>query len=134
MILRQSYRNRACLLQDFAYLRRRKTRGVIGRITDPTRQCRWEDEDRPAGLRHLRQRSTAMSDKTPWYPNLEEAKEFTDHPNPALGKNPPLRIPLANEDTAPLQGSKDLSDDDSLEDVVAASYDADDADEDPPGK
>jgi hypothetical protein len=66
-----------------------------------------------------------MSENKPWYPNLEEAKEFTDHTNPALGNEPPLRIPMANEDTAPLQGSKDLSDEDSLEDVVAASYDAD---------
>lgn len=66
-----------------------------------------------------------MSDKKPWYPNLEESREFTDHPNPALGNDPPLRMPLANEDTAPLQGSKDLSDEDSLEDVVAASYDVD---------
>jgi hypothetical protein len=31
-------------------------------------------------------------------------------------------MPLANEDSAPLQGSKDLSDADSLEDVIAESY------------
>jgi hypothetical protein len=66
-----------------------------------------------------------MSENKPWYPNLEEAKEFADHTNPALGNEPPLRVPLASEDTAPLQGSKDLSDEDSLEDVVASSYDAD---------
>lgn len=63
-----------------------------------------------------------MSENKPWYPNLEKAKEFTDHTNPALGGDPPLRIPLANEDTAPLQGTKDLSDEDSLEDVIAESY------------
>jgi hypothetical protein len=63
-----------------------------------------------------------VSENKPWYPNLGKAKDFTDHTNPALGDDPPLRMPLANEDTAPLQGSKDLSDADSLEDVIAESY------------
>ena len=66
-----------------------------------------------------------MSEKKPWIPNLQEAKEFIDHASPALGNELPLRFPLANEDTAPLQGSKDLSDDDSLEDVIADSLDPD---------
>jgi hypothetical protein len=74
-----------------------------------------------------------MSDTKPWYPNLEQSKDFVDHKNPSLGDDPPIRIPLATEDTAPLQGTKDLSDDDSLEDVIADSFDTDaetpDADE-----
>jgi hypothetical protein len=63
-----------------------------------------------------------VSESKPWSPNLGKAKNFTDHTNPALGDDPPLRLPLANEDTAPLEGSKDLSDADSLEDVIAESY------------
>ncbi len=63
-----------------------------------------------------------MSEKQPWSPTIERSKDFQDHRNPAVGDDPPLRIPDATEDTAPLQGSKDLSDPDSLEDVIAASY------------
>ncbi len=63
-----------------------------------------------------------MSDNKPWYPNIQKSKPFRDHDNPALGDDPPLEIPDANEDSSPLQGSKDLSDEDSLEDVIAASY------------
>jgi hypothetical protein len=73
-----------------------------------------------------------MSEGKPWYPTLETPELFSEHGNPALGNSPPLRIPLATEDTAPLQGSKDLSDADSLEDVIAASYNSDAAPE-PPG-
>ncbi len=76
-----------------------------------------------------------MSEIKPWYPDLGKPKNFQDHINPALGDDPPLRVPDATEDTAPLRGTKDLSDDDSLEDVVADSYapDADaDADVDTP--
>jgi hypothetical protein len=72
-------------------------------------------------------RSIAMSADKPWSPTLENPDAFMDHKNPALGNNPPLRMPLPDEDTAPLQGSKDLSDPDSLEDVIAASYDPDTA-------
>jgi hypothetical protein len=91
--------------------------GRLDGITDPAGPRSCEDEH---GSRNVR--STAVSENKPWYPNLEKAKEFTDHTNPALGGDPPLRIPLANEDTAPLQGTKDLSDEDSLEDVIAESY------------
>jgi hypothetical protein len=66
-----------------------------------------------------------MSEKQPWSPTIEKSKDFQDHQNPALGDDPPLRIPDATEDTAPLQGSKDLSDPDSLEDVIAESYEPD---------
>jgi hypothetical protein len=69
-----------------------------------------------------------MSGDKPWSPTLENPDDFMDHKNPALGNhNPPLRMPLPEEDTAPLRGSKDLSDPDSLEDVIAASYDSDTA-------
>jgi hypothetical protein len=67
-----------------------------------------------------------MSEKQPWSPTIEKSKDFQDHRNPSVGDDPPLRIPDANEDTAPLQGSKDLSDPDSLEDVIADSYEPDD--------
>lgn len=73
-----------------------------------------------------------MSETKPWYPNLGKNKDFTDHVNPALGDDPPLKIPLATEDSAPLQGSKDLSDDDSLEDVIAESFEPDESAADTP--
>jgi len=63
-----------------------------------------------------------MSEIKPWYPDLETSDVFSEHQNPALGNDPPIRIPLATEDTAPLQGSKDLSDPDSLPDVIAAGF------------
>jgi len=64
-----------------------------------------------------------MSERKPWYPNLENAKDFQEHTNPGVSStDPPLRMPLPDEDTAPLQGSKDLSDPDSLEDVIADSF------------
>lgn len=72
-----------------------------------------------------------MSDTKPWSPTLDNAKEFSDLANTAHGNNPPasdppLRVPpRATEDTAPLRGSKDLSDPDSLEDVIAESYEPD---------
>ena len=62
------------------------------------------------------------NDDKPWTPTLDNPEDFMDHKNPALGKPRPLRVPLPDEDTAPLQGSKDLSDPDSLEDVIADSY------------
>ncbi|HTV78888.1 MAG TPA: hypothetical protein VMF03_11560 [Steroidobacteraceae bacterium] len=68
-----------------------------------------------------------MTDEKPWYPNLEKSKEFREHTNPALGDDPPLRLPDATADTAPLQGSKDLSDPDSLEDVIAESFEPSEA-------
>jgi hypothetical protein len=65
-----------------------------------------------------------MSEIKPWYPNLENGKEFMEHKNP-LGDTPRIQIPDASEDTSPLEGSKDLSDPDSLEDVIADSYNPD---------
>ena len=63
-----------------------------------------------------------MSDTKPWYPNLDKSKPFQEHANPALGDDAPLEVPDAKEDTAPLQGSQDLSDPDSLEDVIATTF------------
>lgn len=57
-----------------------------------------------------------------WRPRIERAAEF--NPFEALGGDeyllnaPRLR---SREDTAPLQGTRDLSDADSLEDVIAAA-------------
>jgi hypothetical protein len=71
-----------------------------------------------------------MIDDKPWEPTLENAKEFSNLANEQHGNNPPSRDkplkipPRATEDTAPLRGSKDLSDQDSLEDVIASGYDA----------
>jgi hypothetical protein len=70
-----------------------------------------------------------MKGDKPWSPTLDNAKEFSDLANRAHGNIPadsdrPVRVPpLASEDTAPLRGSKDVSDSDSLEDVIADSYD-----------
>jgi hypothetical protein len=72
-----------------------------------------------------------MSDTKPWTPTLDNAKDFSDLANRAHGnippdREPPLRVPpRATEDTAPLRGSKDVSDPDSLEDVIAESYEPD---------
>jgi hypothetical protein len=63
-----------------------------------------------------------MSEKEPWSPRIDKLKDFQDHKNPVQSDDPPLRMPLAEDDTAPLQGSKDLSDPDSLDDVIADSY------------
>jgi hypothetical protein len=60
-----------------------------------------------------------MSEAKPWSPKLDKSKEFQDHANPVLADDAPLRVPLDTEDTAPLRGSRDLSDADSLEDVIA---------------
>jgi hypothetical protein len=67
-----------------------------------------------------------MSEAKPWSPKLGQSKEFRDHANPSLDLDRPSQLPLDTEDTAPLQGSKDLSDNDSLEDVIADSVEPED--------
>ncbi|MGA8707055.1 MAG: hypothetical protein WB646_08725 [Steroidobacteraceae bacterium] len=66
-----------------------------------------------------------MSIREPWRPKIDNQPEFNpfgtvidDHN--ALSDPPKLRD--AEQDTAPLQGSKDLSDADSLEDVIAHAH------------
>jgi len=63
-----------------------------------------------------------MSGRKPWTPTIDHQPEFNPFgtvidENNALSKPPELRD--AAEDTAPLQGTRDLSDADSLEDVIA---------------
>jgi hypothetical protein len=67
-----------------------------------------------------------MSPQKPWEPTIERADEFNpfasvDGDRGPFSQTPRLRNP--EEDTAPLQGSKDISDSDSLQDVVADAYD-----------
>ncbi len=55
-----------------------------------------------------------------WRPRIERALVF--NPFQALGRDDYLRNSprlRSSEDTAPLQGTRDLSDADSLEDVIA---------------
>jgi hypothetical protein len=66
------------------------------------------------------QKEHPMSDRKPWQPRLDTEPEANAFANRTQGDGAfkkPLRDP--EEDTAPLQGSKDISDDDSLVDVVA---------------
>lgn len=61
-----------------------------------------------------------MSDRKPWQPRLDTEQEqnaFANRPQGDGAFRNKLRDP--EEDTSPLQGSKDISDDDSLVDVVA---------------
>lgn len=55
-----------------------------------------------------------------WRPRIDRPVEF--NPFEALGSDDYLRNPprlRRRDDTAPLQGTKDVSDSDSLEDVIA---------------
>ena len=65
-----------------------------------------------------------MTSHQPWKPHIERQPEFnpfdTTPKDDSLTSAPKLRN--AEEDTAPLQGSKDLSDADSLEDVIAEAH------------
>jgi len=61
-----------------------------------------------------------MSDPKPWQPSLDTEPELNPFANRTQGEalfKKKLRDP--EEDTAPLQGSRDISDDDSLIDVIA---------------
>jgi hypothetical protein len=61
-----------------------------------------------------------MSDPKPWQPSLDSEPELNAFANRTQGE-PSFKTKVRDpeEDTAPLQGSKDLSDDDSLVDVEA---------------
>lgn len=66
------------------------------------------------------------SPREPWTPRVDELQEFnpfssTGPDGDALLHSPKIRDP--EKDTAPLQGSKDLSDSDSLNDVIADAAD-----------
>lgn len=67
-----------------------------------------------------------MAAREPWRPHMEPDREF--NPYSATGDESDARarpdaIQDPAEDTAPLQGSKDLTDEDSLDDVIAAVND-----------
>jgi hypothetical protein len=65
-----------------------------------------------------------MTSREPWQPHIERQSEFNpfDTTPKDNAPNRASKIRNAEEDTAPLQGSKDLSDADSLEDVIADAY------------
>jgi len=65
------------------------------------------------------------SRKPPWEPKIERAREFNPFAKVDADKGPFVEtrdLERPEEDTAPLQGSKDLSDKDSLQDVIADAY------------
>ena len=67
-----------------------------------------------------------MSSRKPWQPRMDTNPELNPFHNGASDADNPLENPQiqdAEEDSAPLQGSKDLSDDDSLGDVIADDAD-----------
>jgi hypothetical protein len=69
-----------------------------------------------------------MSDRKPWEPSLNTPEDANPFANRTQGEGKFTRkVREPEEDTSPLQGSKDLSDEDSLDDVIA-----DDADPQPP--
>jgi hypothetical protein len=61
-----------------------------------------------------------MADRKPWQPSLDTEQEANPFANRTQGDRPfKNKIRDPETDTAPLEGSKDISDDDSLLDVVA---------------
>jgi hypothetical protein len=61
-----------------------------------------------------------MSDRKPWEPSLETPEDANPFANRTQGEGRfTKKVRDPEEDTSPLQGSKDISDDDSLEDVIA---------------
>jgi hypothetical protein len=64
----------------------------------------------------------SMSPRKPWQPRVESEPEFNPFENDTSERGALLDTPQINdpdEDSAPLEGSKDLSDEDSLDDVIA---------------
>jgi hypothetical protein len=68
-----------------------------------------------------------MAPRKPWRPTVDSSqKELNPFANPVSDREGVLDTPDlvdAAEDSAPLQGSKDLSDEDSLVDVIAEDAD-----------
>jgi hypothetical protein len=63
-----------------------------------------------------------MSQRKPWQPRIDPQSELNPFANGASDRDALLETPQiedAQEDSAPLQGSHDLSDEDSLSDVIA---------------
>ena len=78
-----------------------------------------------------------MSSRKPlWEPKIERAREFNPFAKVDADKGPYIEtrdLTRPEDDTAPLQGSKDLSDKDSLQEVIAEAYERQ-PDEDPKPK
>jgi len=67
-----------------------------------------------------------MTTRKPWQPRVDtetELNPFTNHTSEREGLVNAPEISDPEEDSAPLEGSKDLSDEDSLVDVIADSSD-----------
>jgi hypothetical protein len=67
-----------------------------------------------------------MTEHKPWQPHVDQEAEFNPFANAKAGKDTLINTPAiqdATEDTSPLQGTKDLSDEDSLEGVIADASD-----------
>lgn len=62
-----------------------------------------------------------MSSQKPWEPKIDSPDYFNAEPN-VVDKKRDSTIPDPEEDTGPLEGMQDRSDEDSLEDVVADAY------------
>jgi hypothetical protein len=63
-----------------------------------------------------------MSQPKPWQPRIDPQSELNPFSNGASDRDALLETPQiedAEEDSAPLEGSHDLSDEDSLIDVIA---------------
>jgi hypothetical protein len=61
-----------------------------------------------------------MAERKPWQPSLDTEPDANPFANRTQGEGSFVKkVRDPQEDTAPLQGSKDMSDDDSLLDVIA---------------
>jgi hypothetical protein len=61
-----------------------------------------------------------MSDRKPWQPSLDAPEDANPFANRTQGEGKfTKKVRDPEEDTSPLQGSKDISDEDSLIDVIA---------------
>ncbi|HEY4772860.1 MAG TPA: hypothetical protein VIH50_07500 [Steroidobacteraceae bacterium] len=61
-----------------------------------------------------------MSERKPWQPSLDTPEDANPFANRTQGEGKfTKRLRDPEEDTSPLQGSKDISDEDSLVDVIA---------------
>lgn len=66
-----------------------------------------------------------MPSRKSWEPKIERDREFNPFAKVDADKGPVTEtqdLESPQEDTAPLQGSNDLSDADSLQDVIADAY------------
>jgi hypothetical protein len=66
-----------------------------------------------------------MSPRKPWEPKIERDREFNPFAKVDADKGPVTEtrdLEGPQQDTAPLQGSHDLSDADALQDVIADAY------------